>query len=915
MLGLHLQSAVHIYKGFSLAKLLQALGLFSARRAWLVIISWVLILASAGSWAVLGMGKLSSSMAIDGVPAQTVIDQLQKSFPEAARGSGSVVFHKPDGKPFTYDQKTAIAAILNHIKTMDAVADTVDPFALAVTKAEAEAKIADGKVQIADAKAEIAKNEKKIKDGAAELVSAKSQLDSAWYQLKGAKAQLTAGKADYDAAKANLSAAQMGVAFLLAQEGPTGANYLAAAALLTQLETGIAHYEAGSAAYKAGKSQYDAGLSKYNSGVASLADGRKKLAEGKTLLAEKEQELLIGDRLFQVSKDFGLLSKDETTAVASIQFTKPGTELETFEKTDVVEYIQSKPIDGVQVEYTKELTQSFESLLGVGEILGLVIAAIVLFLMLGTLIGAGLPLLAAVIGVGISAAITLGLSGIIEMNSTTPVLGVMLGLAVGIDYALFLFNRHRKQLKAGMELRDSIALANGTSGNAVVFAGLTVIIALLALNITGVAFLGLMGTMASIAIVISILLAITLTPALMSLIGMRALSKKERSNIGKETKQEAKAKAKGPAKQALVVRHPWVTMISGIIVLAFVAIPFFSMRLGLPDGSAEPLESTQYKSFQLISKAFGPGANGQVLTIVSVDEKLDGANAENTFKSDIAERLATLDNVDTALPGSISSDGSKYLFVLIPSTGPSEIETTDLVHDIRDLAPEIKKDFSAEIGVTGLAAMNIDISERMSSVLPLYLTVVILLSILLLILVFRSIAVPIVASAGFLLSVTAALGLVVVVYQWGWLGELTDVHDPGPIMNFLPSIAIGILFGLAMDYQLFLATGMREAFVHGKSPREAVNQGLKLSRSVVLAAASIMVSVFGGFMFSESTMIRPIGFALAAGVLFDAFIVRLLIMPAALTVLGNAAWWLPKWMDRILPDVDVEGAKLERNGH
>lgn len=898
-----------------MAKLLQALGRFSAKRAWLVVLTWFLILVSTGTWAVLGMGKLSTSMSIDGVPAQTVIDQLQKSFPEAARGSGSVVFHKTDGKPFTYEEKTAIAEILDHIKTLEAVADTVDPFELAVTKADAAAKIADGKVKIAEAKAEIAVNEKKLKDGTAELVSAKSQLDSANYQLKSAKKQLDSGKADYNNAKSNLAAAQMGVQYLLATEGATSANYIAAAALLAQMQGGIAQYEAGLSAYNTGKAQYEAGLAKYNVGLAALNDGKKKLAEGKVTLAEKEQELLIGDRLFQASKGFGLLSTDETTAVASIQFIKPGTELETYQKTNVVDYVKSKPIAGVEVEFTKELTQDIGGLLGIGEIIGLVIAAVVLFLMLGTLIGAGLPLIAAVVGVGISAAITLALSGVIEMSSTTPVLGVMLGLAVGIDYALFLFNRHRKQLKKGMEVRESIALANGTSGNAVVFAGLTVIIALLALNLTGVGFLGLMGTMASVAIAISILLAITLTPALMSLIGMKALSKKERANIGLETKQELKAKTKGEPKAALVVRHPWITMVTGIIALSIVAIPFFSMRLGLPDGSAEPKESTQYKSFQLISEAFGPGANGQVLTIVTIPNKLADENAENTLKADVSERLAKLDNVDTAIPGSISEDGTKYLFVLIPETGPSEIETTNLVHDIRDLSPEIKTNFDAEIGVTGLAAMNIDISQRMSSVLPLYLTVVILLSILLMILVFRSIAVPIIASAGFLLSVSAALGSVVAIFQWGWLGFLTDVHDPGPIMNFLPSISIGILFGLAMDYQLFLATGMREAYVHGLSAKDSVNHGLKLSRSVVLAAASIMVSVFGSFMFSESTMIRPIGFALGAGVLFDAFIVRLLLMPAALTVLGKAAWWIPKWLDRILPDVDVEGAKLERNGH
>jgi RND superfamily putative drug exporter len=898
-----------------LAKLLQRLGLFSAKRAWLVIISWFLILVSAGTWAALGMGKLSTSMAIDGVPAQTVIDELKKSFPEAARGSGSVVFHKVDGTVFTYEEKSAIAAILDHVKTMDAVADTIDPFKLAVTKAEAEAKIADGKVKIAEAKATIAANEQKIADGEAKLVSAKSQLDSAAHQLKLAKAQLAAGKADYETAKANLSAAQAGVSYLLITEGATGVNYLAAVAVLNQMTAGIAQYEAGLTQYNAGKAQYDAGLSKYYSGVASLADGKKKLDEGKVTLATKEKELLVGDRLFQVSKGFGLLSKDEATAMATIQFTLPGTELETYQKTDIVDYIQAHPISGVQVEYTKEMTQSIGGLLGIGEILGLVIAAIVLFLMLGTLIGAGLPLISAVIGVGISAAITLGLSGVIEMSSTTPVLGVMLGLAVGIDYALFLFNRHRKQLKAGMELRASIALSNGTSGNAVVFAGLTVIIALLALNITGVGFLGLMGTMASVAIAVSIVLAVTLTPALMSLIGMKALSKKERAQIGQETKSEAKAKAKGPAKQALVVRHPWVTMVAGIIALSIVAIPFFSMRLGLPDGSAEPTNSTQYKSYQLISKAFGPGANGQVLTIVTVPKKLDDSIAETTFKSEIAERLDTLKNVDIAVPGSVSADGTKFLFILVPKTGPSEIETTQLVYDIRGLSSEIKSKYNAGIGVTGLAAMNIDISQRMSSVLPLYLTVVILLSILLMILVFRSIAVPIVASVGFLLSVSAALGSVVAIFQWGWLGFLTDVHDPGPIMNFLPSISIGILFGLAMDYQLFLATGMREAFVHGMSPKDAVNHGLKLSRSVVLAAASIMVSVFGSFMFSESTMIRPIGFALGAGVLFDAFIVRLLLMPAVLTVLGKSAWWIPKWLDRILPDVDVEGAQLERGGH
>jgi RND superfamily putative drug exporter len=894
--------------------MLQALGLFSAKRAWLVVITWILLLGSAGTWAVLGMGKLSTSMSIDGIESQKVIDELQVSFPEAARGSGQVVFHKRDGSALTFDEKSAITEILDHVKTMDAVADTIDPFELAVTKADAAEQIADGKLQIEEAKLEISRNEKKIKDGAAALVSAKSQLDSAARQLKDAKAQLNAGKADYEMAVAGLPQLTAGRDGALQAFGPTSPQYLGLVQVIATAEAGIAQYEAGLQAYNTGKAQYDAGLRKYNVGVADIADGRKQLADGKELLAEKEIELIQGERLFNLAKDYGLISKDESTAVSVIQFDRPTTALEEYQKSDVVDYIASQKIEGVDAEFSKDLTMSVGGLLGIGEILGLVIAGIVLFVMLGTLIGAGLPLIAAIIGVGASAGITLGLSGFIPMTATTPVLGVMLGLAVGIDYALFLLNRHRKQLMAGMGVRESIALSNGTSGNAVVFAGLTVIIALLALNITGIDFLGLMGTMAAMAIVISILIAITLTPALMGLLGMKVLSKKERARIGEPTVSK-KTKANKPvsdAKEALVVRHPWITVLTGVTLLMIAAIPFSSMRLGLPDGSSEPIDSTQYKAYKLIEEAFGTGANGQLVTVLTVPNKLETEADENTFKAEVAEKLGTLENVDIVLPAAVSTDGTKYMFQVVPTGGPASIETENLVFDIRELGSEFKQTYSAETGVTGLAAVNIDVSQRMASVLPLYLFVVIALSILLMIVVFRSIAVPLVASAGFLLSVMAALGSVVAVYQWGWLGPLFDVHDPGPIMNFLPSIAIGILFGLAMDYQLFLATGMREAYVHGMAPRAAVNHGLKLSRSVVLAAAIIMVSVFGSFMFSHSTLIRPIGFALAAGVLFDAFVVRLLIMPAVLTLLGKSAWWIPKWLDRILPDVDVEGAKLQR---
>jgi RND superfamily putative drug exporter len=286
-------------------------------------------------------------------------------------------------------------------------------------------------------------------------------------------------------------------------------------------------------------------------------------------------------------------------------------------------------------------------------------------------------------------------------------------------------------------------------------------------------------------------------------------------------------------------------------------------------------------------------------------------DAQTELQADISERFFALDNVLAVLPAAVSDDNKTLLFQIIPKLGPATLETEELVFDIRGLEAEIESDFGGDLGVTGMTATNIDISDKLGGALPLYLGTVLILSLFLLILVFRSILVPLLATAGFLLTVFATFGAVVAVYQWGWLGFLFGVHDPGPILNFLPTILIGILFGLAMDYQLFLASGIREAYVHGKSPKDAINYGIHLSRAVVVAAALIMVTVFGGFAFNHLTLVRPIGFGLAIGVLIDAFLVRLILVPAIMTILGKSAWWLPKWLDRILPNVDVEGSSLE----
>ena len=819
-----------------MAELLYRLGKFSAKRAWLIVVSWVLILASMGGLAIAANAKLSTSLSIAGIESQLVIDQLKKSFPDASRGSGQVVFHATDGVAFTQAEKDAISAVLAEVNKLPSVADTLNPFETQESLDASRQEIADGYAEIEVAKEQLAQAQAAIDEGLAGLEQAQGLMPAA--QLEYMRAELAAGQA--------------------------------------------------------------------------------KIDEGLAEIAENLPKLELGEQLLAAAENFGTVSDDGQTALAAIYFDGPLSQIEKPEITAATDLIANADLGSVEVEVSQDLSQSLGGILGIGEAIGLMIAAVVLFVMLGTFIGAGLPVLSAILGVGISAAITLSLASVIEMTSTTPILGVMLGLAVGIDYSLFVLNRHRRQLKTGMDLRESIALANGTSGNAVLFAGLTVVIALVALNLTGVGFLGMMGSMGAIAILISVAAALTFTPALLSLVGMRILSKKERAAVA-ATKPVHSAEelhdaveAKTSTKSVWAAKHPWLALLFAGVILATVALPSSSMRLGLPDGGSEPEDSTAYRAYTLTTDAFGEGANGQIISVVAIESALD-ETAELELQAAIVGDLMALDNISAVVQGGVSDDGKTMIFSVVPSEGPSTEETENLVRDIRALESEFAEAYDATLGVTGITATNIDISQKLNDALPIYLGTVLLLSILLMTLVFRSIAVPIIASVGFLLTVFATLGAVVAVHQWGWLGFLFDIHNPGPILSFLPTMLIGILFGLAMDYQLFLVSGMREAYVHGKSAREAIDQGIHLGRAVVVAAAIIMITVFGGFAFSHVTSVRPIGFGLAIGVLIDAFLVRLILVPAVMSLLGDKAWWIPKWLDRVMPDVDVEGAKLERS--
>ena len=686
------------------------------------------------------------------------------------------------------------------------------------------------------------------------------------------------------------------------------ATQAARAAQDQQISAGQAQLDQASAQVDQAQAQLDAARAQattagtLDQAEAGLAAKQAELDAGKAQLDAQRSKLEAGAALLKMSSGIRLVSEDGSAAVAPVMFTETQFDVTPDTKSAVQDAFSTQPIAGVVTDFSTEIASGIPSVLGGGELVGLVIAAIVLIVMLGTLVGAGLPILSALVGVGIGVLAALSLSGVVEMVSVTPVLGVMLGLAVGIDYSLFIVNRHRRQLKEGYSLRESISLATGTSGNAVVFAGMTVFIALLGLNVTGIPFLGVMGTVGAICVAIAVLIAVTFTPAMLGLMEDRVLNGRERTALSSDAAPKV-----GKPVRPMSTRRAIGSVLLGVAVLGALAVPAMSMRLGLPDGSSEASGSTQYQAYATVAEKFGAGVNGPLLVVADVpgSPTQDEVLAQQVI---IGQQLSAFDDVVAAAPIGTSANGTTIAFQVVPSDGPSSVSTEQLVKQLRAASPLAG---GVQIAVAGQASGNIDISQKLADALPLYLALVIGLSLLIMVVVFRSIFVPLIATGGFILSLFAAFGAVVAIFQWGALGGILGIHT-GPILNFLPTILVGILFGLAMDYMLFLTTGMREAYVHGAPARTAVVLGIRAGRSVVAAAAIIMVSVFGGFIFSESAIIPAIGFALAIGVLLDAFVVRMFIMPALMHLVGDWAWWLPKWLDRLIPNVDVEGAALER---
>ncbi|MEW2394176.1 MMPL family transporter [Streptomyces venezuelae] len=646
--------------------------------------------------------------------------------------------------------------------------------------------------------------------------------------------------------------------------------------------------------------------------VFAAPDGQKVTARENRAAVEKVVATVArGEQVKDASNPFApeAVSEDSGTAFATVTYSASSDDLSEATSAALLEAVEDGRAAGLTVEVGGSAVDGGPELGGITELIGIAVAALVLFITFRALVAAGLPLVTALIGLGagVCAIVAAG------MSTTTITLALMLGLAVGIDYALFIVSRYRAERAEGQGAEEAAGRAVGTAGSAVVFAGATVVIALAGLSVAGVPMLTDMGLAAAGTVVIAVLVALTLLPALLGFFPQAVLPRTQRRAPAPVPAPAAPAAGRGkePAGSRwarMVVRRPLATLLLSVAGLGIVAIPALDLRLGLPGDEAQPTSTTQRRAYDALADGFGPGFNGPLTVVVDAKDADDAKAAAARARG----ALSATEGVAEVSPATFNKTGDTATIAAVPSTGPAAGATKDLVRTIRASAPELKAETGASMWVTGQTAMNIDVSTKVTAALAPYLAVVVGLAVLLLMVVFRSVLVPLKAALGFLLSVAASFGVIVAVFQWGWLADQLGVAQTGPVMSMMPIFLIGVVFGLAMDYEVFLVTRVREAYVHGASPAQAIVTGFRHSARVVVAAAVIMIAVFAGFIGMTDSMIKMLGLGLAAAVLFDAFIVRMTIVPAALALLGNAAWRLPRWLDRILPDLDIEGEKLTR---
>ena len=623
----------------------------------------------------------------------------------------------------------------------------------------------------------------------------------------------------------------------------------------------------------------------------------------------------------------GLISDNGRAGLAQIGLNVTMTSITDAQRESLTEQAAqvAELLPGSEIHLGGEVFSTHIPHISIVEALGVVVAVIVLMVVLGSVVAASMPVGTALLGVGIAVAITMVASRVIEVNSTSLMLAVMISLAVGIDYALFILSRHRDQLREGLDAEESTARAVATAGSAVVFAGLTVIIALVGLSISGVPFLGVMGVFSAVGVFIEVLLALTLLPAFLGFAGNRLRPKDRRAKRAAKAAaardaqlavnaDAAPASAPEPARKRFDLRAVWVRLVTAVPLLTIalviaglgaLAYPAKDLELALPNSGRNPISYADRVTFDVISREFGIGYNGPLVVTGTIVESDDPLAIVDGLKADI-EAMPGVQLVALATP---NENADTALVQIIPTTGPDDPATAELVHALRDKHQQWLDEYDIDTSVTGATAVQIDVSQRLADALLPFGIFVVGLSLVLLTLVFRSLWVPLKAALGFLLSVGGAFGATTLVFNKGWFAQVVNVGEPAPVISFLPIILMGVLFGLAMDYEVFLVSRMREEFVHGNRDR-FVEDGFIHSSRVVVAAALIMFAVFAFFVPSGEGAIKPIAFALAIGVAVDAFVVRMTLVPAVMKLLGSRAWWLPRWLDKRLPMVDIEGETL-----
>ncbi|MDV7218729.1 MMPL family transporter [Streptomyces prunicolor] len=599
----------------------------------------------------------------------------------------------------------------------------------------------------------------------------------------------------------------------------------------------------------------------------------------------------------------GRISADGRTAYATVTFAHQAEDIDKSQAQAVVRAAKAVETDGLQVESGGSAIALTEASSGhTAEIVGVAVAALVLFLAFGSLAASLLPIGTALVSVGTAYAAIVLLGHAMTVADFAPMLGMLIGLGVGIDYALFIVTRHRRGLKRGLSVTEAVTNAVVTTGRAVVFAGATVCIALLGMLILRLGFLNGVAIAASLTVVLTVAASVTLLPALLSFIGPRALSRRERRRLAEHGPQPELPTGLAARWSAFVERHPKLLGALALVVITVLALPTLALHLGTSDQGNDPKSSTTRQAYDLLAGGFGPGVNGPLTLVTKIGSAEDKLTLDN-----LDATLRTTEGVASVTPVTYDAGGSTGYFSVVPDSAPQSQKTSDLVDRLRtEVLPRAETGTSLDIHVGGVTASYDDFAEVIVGKLPLFVGVVISLGCVLLLLAFRSVGIPLKAAAMNVAAVAAAFGVVVAIFQWGWGSEFLGLGRAGPIEPFLPVIMVSVLFGLSMDYQVFLVSRMYEEWLETGDNRRAVRVGLAETSRVINSAAVIMISVFLAFVLSGDRVIAMFGIALASAVALDAFVLRTLLVPALMHLLGGANWWLPRGLDRVLPRISIE---------